>query len=91
MAKLTKEIHQKVLKKYRKGTQTYLAYAYLVRGNRLSTGEFFNICGAMRLPNKICNLRADGVPIKDRTLNNKTREKVYWIDEEDLEIFRGVY
>jgi len=74
MSKLTKEVHEKVLKKYRKGTQTYLAYAYLVRGNRLSTGELQDL----QSPSRRSTYK---VPIKDRTLNTKTREKEYWIEE----------
>jgi hypothetical protein len=84
---MTKEVHERVLKKYKKGSQTYRAYAYLVRGKRLNTAEAFQLGIGMRLPNKISLLRKDGVPIKDRMISEETRIKEYWIPLEELEIF----
>ena len=84
---LTKEVHDKILKKFRQGSQTYKAYAYLVRGERLSTTKAFGLGIGMRLPNKISLLRKNGVPIKDRTISEESREKEYWIPAEELAIF----
>ena len=84
---LTKDVHEKVMKTFKKGSQTYKAYAYLVRGNRLNTVEAFNLGIGMRLPNKIHLLRKYGVPIKDRVIDKENRTKEYWIPIEELSIF----
>lgn len=76
-----------------KTTQTQRVMRYLKDFGSISSHEAFTELGIVRLASRICELRQDGHPIKDKwehsvnRYGDKVQFKRYWLDQPEQTSF----